>query len=36
MFAAQMFTLLTVGPYADYGNWRPWIMIGADRLSGCH
>lgn len=27
LFAAQLVTLLTVGPYADYGNWRPWIMI---------
>ncbi|KAJ3492436.1 hypothetical protein NLG97_g5396 [Lecanicillium saksenae] len=29
LFAAQLVTLLTVGPYADYGNWRPWIMITA-------
>ncbi|TQV97545.1 hypothetical protein V2A60_006704 [Cordyceps javanica] len=27
LFAAQLVTLLTIGPYADYGNWRPWIMI---------
>lgn len=26
-FAAQLLALLTIGPYADYGNWRPWIMI---------
>ena len=28
LFAAQLVALLTLGPYADYGNWRPWIMIG--------
>lgn len=27
LFAIQMVILLTLGPYADYGNWRPWIMI---------
>jgi len=27
LFAAQLVTLLILGPYADYGNWRPWIMI---------
>lgn len=27
LFAAQLVTLMTIGPYADYGNWRPWIMI---------
>ncbi|PMD45611.1 autophagy protein, partial [Hyaloscypha variabilis F] len=27
LFAAQLVLLLTIGPYADYGNWRPWIMI---------
>ncbi|KAM3508636.1 hypothetical protein MY11210_006638 [Beauveria gryllotalpidicola] len=27
LFAAQLVTLLTIGPYADYGNWRPWVMI---------
>ena len=27
LFAAQLVVLLTIGPYADYGNWRPWIMI---------
>ncbi|KAL5896250.1 hypothetical protein ACKVWC_001457 [Pyricularia oryzae] len=27
MFAAQLVTLMILGPYADYGNWRPWIMI---------
>ena len=31
LFAAQLVTLLSIGPYADYGNWRPWIMIGAFR-----
>ncbi|KAM3448277.1 hypothetical protein MY3296_007960 [Beauveria thailandica] len=32
LFAAQLVTLLTIGPYADYGNWRPWIMIIAQSL----
>ncbi|KAH8800268.1 putative autophagy protein [Xylogone sp. PMI_703] len=27
LFGAQLAVLLTIGPYADYGNWRPWIMI---------
>lgn len=27
LFAIQLVILLTIGPYADYGNWRPWIMI---------
>jgi hypothetical protein len=27
LFAVQLVILLTVGPYADYGNWRPYIMI---------
>jgi len=27
LFAAQLVALLTIGPYADYGHWRPWIMI---------
>ena len=27
LFAAQLVLLLSIGPYADYGNWRPWIMI---------
>lgn len=31
LFVAQLVILLTVGPYADYGNWRPWIMIGTLR-----
>jgi hypothetical protein len=26
-FGAQLVFLLVLGPYADYGNWRPWIMI---------
>ncbi|KAM3545891.1 hypothetical protein ARSEF1564_001172 [Beauveria bassiana] len=32
LFAAQLVTLLTIGPYADYGNWRPWIMIIAQSI----
>lgn len=28
LFASQLATLMFLGPYADYGNWRPWIMIG--------
>jgi hypothetical protein len=32
LFAAQLVLLLTIGPYADYGNWRPWIMISKFRL----
>ena len=31
MFAAQLVTLLIIGPFTDYGNWRPWILI--SRLS---
>ena len=27
LFASQLTLLLMLGPYADYGNWRPWIMI---------
>ncbi|ORX36209.1 autophagy protein [Kockovaella imperatae] len=27
LFAVQLVVLMTLGPYADYGNWRPWIMI---------
>ena len=26
-FAVQLVLLLTIGPFADYGTWRPWIMI---------
>lgn len=34
LFAAQLVALLTIGPYADYGHWRPWIMICTlDRLN---
>jgi hypothetical protein len=33
LFAAQLVLLLTIGPYADYGNWRPWIMISKFRLT---
>ena len=28
LFASQLMMLLILGPYADYGHWRPWIMIG--------
>lgn len=28
LFASQLATLMFLGPYADYGSWRPWIMIG--------
>jgi hypothetical protein len=27
IFAVQLVLLITIGPYADYGTWRPWIMI---------
>jgi len=27
LFAAQLVILLGLGPYADYGNWRPYIMM---------
>lgn len=27
LFASQLVALVVLGPYADYGNWRPWIMI---------
>lgn len=33
LFAAQLVILLGLGPYADYGNWRPYIMMG--RLFRC-
>ncbi|KAF2161025.1 hypothetical protein M409DRAFT_70094 [Zasmidium cellare ATCC 36951] len=26
-FAVQLVVLLMTGPYADYGSWRPWILI---------
>ncbi len=34
LFAIQLVVLLVVGPYADYGNWRPWLLIGK-RASHC-
>jgi hypothetical protein len=33
LFAAQLVILLTLGPYADYGNWRPYIMMGESMFS---
>lgn len=27
IFAVQVVALLVIGPYADYGRWRPWILI---------
>ena len=27
LFAVQLVLLLTIGPYADYGSWRPYILI---------
>ncbi|KAF2479339.1 autophagy-related protein 22-like protein [Neohortaea acidophila] len=27
IFAVQVVILLVIGPYADYGRWRPWILI---------
>ena len=27
LFAAQLVLLLVIGPYADYGSWRPYILI---------
>ncbi|KAH8894151.1 putative autophagy protein [Thozetella sp. PMI_491] len=32
LFAAQLVVLLIIGPYADYGNWRPWILIIAQTI----
>ncbi|ORX40335.1 putative autophagy protein [Kockovaella imperatae] len=29
MFAVQAVFLLIIGPFADYGNWRPFILTGA-------
>lgn len=26
-FAVQTVLLLMIGPYADYGTWRPWLLI---------
>lgn len=28
LFAVQLACLLILGPYADYGTWRPWLLIG--------
>ena len=28
LFAVQIVVMFVIGPYADYGNWRPWILIG--------
>lgn len=33
LFAAQLACLLILGPYADYGNWRPILLIGQYILS---
>lgn len=27
LFACQLVVLLVIGPYADYGTWRPWILM---------
>ena len=27
LFAVQLVLLLTLGPYADYGRWRPYLLI---------
>jgi hypothetical protein len=39
IFAIQFVTLLFIGAYADYGKWRPWVMIGELQplvsVSGC-
>jgi len=35
LFASQLATLMFLGPYADYGNWRPWIMIGKSEHVKC-
>ena len=32
-FAAQFLCLISIGPYADYGTWRPWLLIGEHRSS---
>ena len=26
-FAAQFVALMLIGPYVDYGTWRPWLLI---------
>ena len=28
LFAVQIVVMFVIGPYADYGNWRPGILIG--------
>ena len=33
LFAGQLVLLLSIGPYADYGYWRPWIMISVSTLA---
>ncbi|ORX34854.1 autophagy protein [Kockovaella imperatae] len=34
--AVTVVVMFVLGPYADYGNWRPWIMIGAEVITwGC-
>ena len=32
LFAVQLVILLVIGPYADYGKWRPWVLIGKRSL----
>lgn len=33
IFSIQFVTLLFVGAYADYGVWRPWVMIGEPAMT---
>lgn len=28
IFAVQFVALLIIGAYADYGKWRPWVLVG--------
>jgi Na+/melibiose symporter-like transporter len=28
IFAVQFTALLLIGAYADYGKWRPWVLVG--------
>ena len=28
LFGIQLVVLLFLGPYADYGSWRPYVLIG--------
>ncbi|ORX35484.1 autophagy protein [Kockovaella imperatae] len=30
LFAVQLVLLLLIGPYADYGSWGPWLLIGSE------